>query len=265
MGKQVELLIAGATYFGIGYASVHPDCLILEPSQILGGDFHKGMRTAVTAGLGEQEANTVLGKLMKEYGVWEKDKFDILKAAPALHEYVSRTENLHLLLNVKILSIEHTDGAYGVEYISNSGIHHIRCKRILDTTVLRDTYPSGARCISKTLNLFTLCRSEGFEDKLKSACPECVTEDGVNPGEKIVRLPFHPQETLLHAYETIVERWKKAFPDGEEKILFVAEDFEYDCVRANDDPAPCIWSGRKFSNPLTAFVKGMEVGKHDLF
>lgn len=278
MEKYVETVIVGATYYGIGYACAHPNCLILEPSQVLGGNFHKGLRTAGTAGLGEREADTGLGKLMKKYGVWTEAGFDVLKAEPVLHEFVSQTEGLRLLLNVKLLAVRRTDeGAemaenplhmcpaekcqaerYDVEYISNSGIHHVYCSRVLDTTVLRDTNPFGVRFLSKTLNLFTLCMGGDFEEKLKSVCPECVIEDGVNPGEKIVKFPAAPGDTIAETYEAVVELWRLAFKEGEEKILFMAEDFEYVCECAGEVFSPCSWVGEDVSNPLTAFVKGME-------
>lgn len=46
MAKEISTLIVGGSYFGIGYASAHPDCMILEESHILGNDFHKSLRTA---------------------------------------------------------------------------------------------------------------------------------------------------------------------------------------------------------------------------
>ncbi|WP_373264318.1 hypothetical protein [Hungatella hathewayi] len=261
MAKHVETVIVGATYYGIGYACTHPNCLILEPSQVLGGNFHKGLRTASMDGLGEREADTGLGKLMKEYGVWTEYGFDVLKAAPVLHEFVSQTEGLRLLLNVKLLAVRRKDeGAesYDVEYSSNSGIHHVCCSRVLDTTVLRDTNLFGVRLLSKTLNLFTLCIGGDFEEKLKFVCPECMIEEGVNPGEKIVKFPAAPGDTIADAYEAVVELWRLAFTEGEEKILFMAEDFEYVCRCTDEAFSPCAWVGEDVSNPLTAFVRGME-------
>lgn len=261
MEKYVETIIVGATYYGIGYACTHPNCLILEPSQVLGGNFHKGLRTAGTAGLGKREADTGLGKLMKEYGVWTEAGFDVLKAAPVLHEFVSQTEGFQLLLNVKLLAVRRKDEeaeSYDVEYISNSGIHHVYCSRVLDTTVLRDTDPFGVRLLSKTLNLFTLCKGGDFEEKLKFVCPDCVIENGVNPEEKIVKFPAAPGDTIADAYEAVVELWRLAFTEGEEKILFMAEDFEYVGECAGEVFSPCAWVGEDVPNPLTAFVKGME-------
>lgn len=261
MKNHVNTIIVGATYFGIGYASSHPDCLVLESSQILGGEFHQNVKAVEdSGGIGEREGNTELGRLMKKYQVWKDGKLDILKAAPVFHEYVSgwKRGRIPILLDVKVLTVRQKQDGYEVEYMSNRGISCISCEKLLDTTTLRDTYPSGAFCKEKTLNLFTLCMGDGFEKKLQAQHPECKIVDGMEPGEKFVKIPFPPEEQVTDAYDAVVDLWKKAFPDGEEKILFLACDFEYHCERSKEEQAPCAWSGGTYSNPLTAFAEGMD-------
>lgn len=258
MKKEADTIIIGGTYFGIGYACAHPGCLILESSQVLGGDFHKGLRTADASGLGAGEADTEPGRLMRKYGVWKDGRFDVLKAAPVLHEYVAGNKDIRLLVNVKILSVKPVDDGYQVEYVSNSGIHRIYCSKLLDTSALRETWPEGARCISKTLNLFTLSVNEAFDERIRQSCPEWVVEAGTREGERFVKIPCSKEATLAEAYEVMTARWNEAFPNGEEKILFVAEEFDYICEGIHEELAPCPWNGERFSNPLTAFVKGME-------
>ncbi len=131
---------------------------------------------------------------------------------------------------------------------------------LLDTTVLRDTYPEGIVCSAKTLSLFTVCLEENiFEERINSAVPDCIIEEGINPGEKIVKFPFSADTELPEAYEKITRLWKKAFPCGEEKILFIAQDFDYSCSAKNEESAPCVWAGTDFANPLTAFWEGMNL------
>ncbi len=258
MKKKIDTAIIGATYFGIGYATVHPGCLILESGQIAGSDFHRGVLAADISGIGAKEAECDLGKLMKEHCVWENDQFDILKAVPVFHKYLTTREDMKILLDAKVLSVIQKDGGYIVKYITNSGISEICCDQVLDTTARRDTFPEGAQCTGKALNLFTLCHESTFDDKLKAVCPDCIITNGKNPEEKIVAFPFDTGVTLLDAYKKVLALWKKAFPDSEEKILFIAQDFDCVCEPINEENAPCRWISVKFDNPLTAFVSGMK-------
>lgn len=260
MKNETDTLIVGATYFGIGYASAHPkECTVIESSQVLGGDFHQNLRPADVQEAGEREASTELGKLMRRLHIWEEDRFDVLKSAPAIHKYAAEKENdIHILLDARIISISGKTNGYEVKYMDNEGIHLLHCNKILDTTMCRDTYPAGARCSAKTLNLFTAAVTEDFEGKLKNVCPECRVFEGPYAGEKVVKFPFGPTTGRLAACAELTNLWKKAFPEGEEKILFVAEEFEYVCEETEDGEAPCPWYGESFANPLSAFTAGMD-------
>lgn len=255
MRKEISTVIIGGSYFAIGYASAHADCMVLESSQILGIDFHRGLRTADLADVRAKEADTELGKLFADHQVWQDGKFDILKAAPVLHAYCNQN-NLKVTLDARLLAAEKESKGYMVRYITNSGIHEIRCTHLLDTTVLRDTYREGIYCKKKTLNLFTVCVEDGFEEKLKAAVPDCRIEEGMNPGERVVKIPFPTDKKISRAYEAVTEIWKKAFPGGEEKILFIAQDFDYSCSSFRKENAPCPWVGAMFSDPLSAFAAG---------
>lgn len=257
MKNKRKTVIAGATYFGIGYAAAHPDCLILDSSQILGADFHAGARTAAPPNPDIQEACPELTALMEEHQAYRDGRFDVLKAAPVIHEYAARHKEIHILLDAKILSVTQTEAGCHVEYAGNDGIHAIDCEKMLDTTTLRDTFPEGAMCISKTLNLFTVGTDGDFNQKVKNAVPGCIIEDGMNPGEKTVKIPFPPEETLLRAYRAAAGLWKQAFPDGKEKILFLPQDFDYICEEAGCESAPCPWIGERFPNPPAAFAAGL--------
>lgn len=257
MENKIDTLIVGASYFAIGYASVHPECTILEASQMLGGGFHQSLCTADISKAGEREADTELGRLMRELHIWEDGQFDVLKASPALHRYAAEKVDIHILLDARIISIAGEANGYEVKYMDNEGIHMLHCNKMLDTTMCRDTYPAGARCAAKTLNLFTAGVTEGFEGKLKAVCPECHILEGRNKGEKIVKIPFDPEANRLEAYGEITKLWKKAYPEGEEKILFIAEDFEFVCEEADDAQAPCPWIGNRFDHPIHAFAEGM--------
>lgn len=257
MRDKVKTVILGASYFAIGYAAAHPDCLILDSTQIPGGDFHTAAKTADLSALEGHAASLELAALMKEYQVWKGNRFDVLKAAPVICEYVSRHPEIRILLDAKIISVQkNTDGCH-VEYATNDGVSGIDCQQLLDTTTLRDTFPEGARCTFKTLNLFSISLTDDFDCKIKAVIPDCRIAEGMNPGEKTVKIPFAPEENILRAYRRAVDLWKLAFPNGEEKILFIAQDFDYTCEEVESASAPCPWINSNFPDPLTAFAAGM--------
>lgn len=257
MKKEVSTLIVGGSYFGVGYASAHPDCMILEASHILGGDFHRGLRTADVSGIGVKEADTELGKLMLKYGVLKGEQFDVLKAAPVLHEYCNQN-NMNIIMDAKLLSIEKVSDGYCVKYITNSGIHEVHCENVLDASVLRDTCPKGICISTKSLNLFTVRLQDTFEEELRKVAPNCIIEEGFNGDERVVKFPFPVEQKLPEACETVVALWSQAFPGGEEKILFLAQDFDYTCHIGAEESAPYTWVGADFANPLSAFAAGMD-------
>lgn len=257
MSEKIVTLIVGGSYFGVGYASTHTDCMILEASHVLGGDFHRGLRTADVSGIGKRETDTELGKLMIQHGVLEGEQFDVLKAAPVLHEYCNQS-SLNIVMDARLLSVERGPEGYCVKYITNSGIHEVFCENVLDTTVLRDTYPEGICVKEKTLNLFTVRLQDTFEEKLRKAASDCIIEEGFNEDERVVKFPFPAKQKLQEAYETVAALWSQAFPEGEEKILFLAQDFDYTCHKGEEEFAPCTWVAAGFANPLSAFAAGMD-------
>ena len=257
MKKEVSTLIVGGSYFGVGYASAHPDCMILEASHILGGDFHRGLRTADVSGISIREADTELGKLMIKHEVLKGEQFDVLKAAPVLHEYCDQS-SMNIIMDAKLLSIEKVSDGYCVRYITNSGIHEVHCENVLDTSVLRDTCPEGMCISAKSLNLFTVRLQDTFEERLRKAAPDCIIEEGFNKDERVVKFPFPIEQKLPEACETVVALWGQAFSEGEEKILFLAQDFDYTCHKGAEESAPCTWVGADFANPLSAFAAGMD-------
>lgn len=257
MKKEVATLIVGGSYFGVGYASVHRDCVILEASHILGGDFHRGLRTADISEIGIREADTELGKLMIKHEVLKGERFDVLKAAPVLHEYCNQN-GMSIIMDAKLLSVGKASDGYCARYVTNSGVHEAHCKNILDTTVLRDTCPEGIYISAKTLNLFTVRLLDTFEEKLRKAAPDCIIEEGFHEDERIVKFQFPADEKLSAAYESVAALWSRAFPEGEEKILFLAQDFDYTCHIEKDESAPCTWVGADFANPLSAFAAGLD-------
>lgn len=257
MKNRIDTLFVGATYFAIGYASVHPECVIMESSQTLGGEFHHSLIPVKSGSVGEEDRETALAEMMKQEQVLKDGNLDLLKASLVLHRFVSeQTDRIHILMDARILELEKEKGEYVVKYMDQEGIHQVYCKRVLDTTARRVTSPGDAICKEKFFNLFLVSMTDTMEQKLTAVCPGCIIIDGRNPGEKFVKFPSEAEETVTDAYRRITDLWKKAFPQAKERIMFMAEDFEYTCAEREDADAPCPWMSVKFLNPLTAFAKG---------
>lgn len=256
MKKHFATILIGATYFALGYASTHEDCLMLGQTQTIGDEFHACLHPVNAACAGQSETQTELGRLMRQYGVWTDNGFDLLKAAPVAHEYASRkiADGLQILLDAQILSVTEHAGGCAVEYLCNEGVCRVTAERVLDTTVSRVTAPHLARCTGKTLNVFTVCSASGFGEALISVCPQCRVTDGFSENEKLVLFPVETDEDIRDAYRRIINIWKAAFPSGDEKILFMAEEF--DAVYEADGQGGVPWLGERFEHPVTAFLKG---------
>ena len=60
----------------------------------------------------------------------------------------------------------------------------------------------------------------------------------------------------MPAYQRMVDTWKKAFPAGEEKLLFVADTLDAVYESTGDGIVP--WNGGRFQHPVSAYGKGGE-------
>lgn len=255
MKKRYQTVILGATYCGLGYLSTHSDCLLLEESQTVGGDFHHSLHP-----LEEQPAagkKSTLGRILTEHGVWTDTGFDLLKASLAAHELAARLleEGREILLDARLVDVKRSETGVVVSFLTCEGMCEVCADQLLDTTVDCISSPESVRCTEKTLNVFTVAQTKTFCEALKAACPECTIREGFAPDEKLVQFPVPVCCSLEEAYRAVCEIWRKAFPDAAEKILFVADDFDARYVPVCENTA---WAGARSANPLAAFLKGAQ-------
>ncbi len=252
MKKHYARIILGASYYALGYESSHEDCLILEQSQTVGSEFHLAVRPVTV----RDGASGPMCDIMREYGVLTPGTFDQLKAQAVVHEYASRRleEGMQLVLDAHIISVSFSDEGVSVSFIDNEGISTVTAERLIDTTDECVSVAGMVKCVSKTLNAFTVALSDGFTEKLTTVHPECRVIDGSMENEKIICFAVSPDTSLAEAYRELVDVWSKAFPEGEEKILFVAENF--DAVYEPVKEKPRGWVGRYYDDPFTAFAEG---------
>ncbi len=258
MKKRYDTIVLGATYYGLGYASSHPDCLVLEEFQTVGGDFHHSLHPARMDAGAERAADTELGRLMRQYGVWTETGFDLLKVSPVAREFAARKMEggMGILLDAHVISVEKCEADVIVTFITNEGIQSVKGSHLVDATVDCISAPSAVRRTAKSLNVFTVCMGPDLEAKLMAVCPGCEVTDGSNENEKLIQFPVPVDEPMTKAYQNMMEIWKEAFPGHEEKILFVADDFDAAYERIGAEGTD--WVGGLASNPMEAFLKGAE-------
>ncbi len=256
MKERYTTIVLGATYYGLGYASSHTDCLILEESQTVGGDFHHCLHPVRMDDAGEAARDSEMGKIMGEYGVWTETQFDMLKAQAVVHEYVARKmeEGMEILLDARILSVEWERSGVAISFITNEGIQKVTAEHLVDATVDCVSEPEKVVCCAKSLNVFTVAMTGSFEQKLREACSACCILQGPLENEKLIQFFFDADVPMTEAYLKIMEYWGNAFPEGEEKILFVADTFDARYTPSGEKSVA--WVGQRFANPVAAFVKG---------
>lgn len=256
MKERYATIVLGGGYYALGYASTHPDCLILEESQSLGGDFHHCLHPVRMESCPDTARECELGQIMAEFGVWTEAGFDLLKAQTVVHEYAARKleAGLEILLDAHFLSAENVDAGVKVTFFTNEGIQEVWADKLVDATADCISEPKAVCCTAKTLNAFTVAMTENFADTLKRACPECCVLEGPLENEKLILFPVPVQMGLKDAYLQMMDAWTRAFPAGEEKILFVAETFDARYEAAAEHPAG--WVGQRFANPVEAFTEG---------
>lgn len=252
MKQQFSTIVLGAGYAGLGYAAAHPDCLLLEESQTVGSDFHSCLRPAQTT----PDAAGPLAGLMREYDVLGPQEFDSLKASLVAHEFAARqlADGHEIRLDAQLLDISGAEGGVTVRYFTNEGKHTVTARCLVDATPDCLSAPEAVRCTEKTLNVFTVCRTGGFDAALTAACPSCRIYPGYRPAERLVAFPVPVDQDIAAACRDVTQLWHCAFPNGEEKILFVAETFD-----ATYEPVgrlPYQWIGQRTLDPLAAFMKG---------
>ncbi len=256
MKDRYTTIVLGGGYYALGYASTHEDCLILEESQSLGGDFHHCLHPVRMENCPDSARECELGQIMTEFGVWTEAGFDQLKAQTVVHEYASRKleKGMEILLDAHFLSAERVDSGVKVTFFTNEGMQEVWADKLVDTTADCISDPKAVHCTAKTLNVFTVAMTETFADTLKRACPECCVLEGPLENEKLILFPVPAQLGLKDAYVQMMDAWTRAFPAGEEKILFVAETFDARYEAAKQIPEG--WVASRFADPVSAFMEG---------
>lgn len=252
MKQRHKAIVLGAGYAGLGYLSTHPDCLLLEEGQTVGGDFHATLRPCREA-FGEPG---VLADALRENDVLKQDGFDFLKASLVAHRFAARLmeRGKKLCLDAQLLSVEAQPDGVAVRYFTNEGEHVVMADSLVDATPEGISCPDALCCVRKWLNVFTVCNTPDFEAALKSVCPDCKVFDGLRPQERFVMFPVPLEMNLPGAGRLVADTWRRAFPNGNEKILFMAQNFDAQYKQLK--PFPWNWIGQRCTTLTEAFEKG---------
>lgn len=242
-----DTLVLGASLAGLGYASTHPDTLILEPTEMLGQEFtasFRPIRGELPHTGGALEESLIRNGILSEKGV-----LDSLALSVGLYKF-AKVEELSVLLLAQVVGITKVPDGFSVEFLTNTGMRTVRAARILDTR-------SGHG--RRRFNVVCHNLPEDFEKRIQEQFPLGVqVVSGCREAEYYVCFAVPEKAQIYDARQMVNAGWKSAFANGEAKITMAA--FDFDIV-----PEKCIefvkpdwvqFTGAAFADPLEAFCTG---------
>lgn len=257
--EKYSLVIIGATYAGLGIASCCENVLVLEEAQILGSDYHLTFRP-VSDTCTLHSSNTIkLYSFMQEHKIVTNNSIDILRMSTALCNYaIKENWDKKIIFNAQLTQCVQTENGYEITYFSNTGLHTVLTKDVVDTTSLRSTAKEFAEINVKYLHVIcdevTDVANEIFKNN------NLTVNNGFLPTEKTVTFEFAPSTSLASARLELENKWNKMFPNGE--VLIDAISFDFDTVAVPKSGEVPLWIPPHSSdNPFTAFDVGCSLAE----
>ena len=257
MKERYGTILLGGSMLALGYASRHPDVVVVERGELLAPEYTACFRPATT-----EKAEPVCGlrEFLRSRGVIEADgAVQTLPLLPALCGFVLERE-IPVQLLTAFVSARREGGDWVVTVCHNGGLQEVRAVQVIDTRT-----PAGGPCF------FHLVCNEppvSLEEKLTAAVPEGVEVLAVHTRRAsflTFRLP--PETTLPAARELALRTFAAAFPDGEAKISVMG--FALDrrpgglCGEADNG-----WRqvpGSEAEGPLSAWRRGEKIAEEEGF
>lgn len=202
---KCELLVVGATASAIGIA-LKQKCVIIEKTQMAVSEFLNSY--TVCDGF-NADFVTVESKKIKEYmqkrNLIFGDGGKVYSAAPVFNNII-KENNLNVLLDTDIKSIEKTEYGYKVTIYNRGGYDVIETKKIVDTTTESITITKDKRVplLERSLNLLV-----ANPDNIP--LPDRIHDDiefFKNPGSNDFIMKFYTKERLQKARNQVIDIWQ---------------------------------------------------------
>jgi len=248
--NSITTLILGSSYAALGIAAQCPDVLILEATESVGSDYHATLRPSSGCWDAVIDAGDKLLRFLDSYSVIG----DTLRLSTVINRW-AQLQQIPILLNARLVSIERKDDMYQVTCMTNSGLRTFLAGQIVDTTARRISHRSAASVTEKRLHVICTAPSpERVSEICKQHPSAAITPNGVND-EYTVSFSWPPEISLPQARLSIENCWKQAFPNGE--VLIDAVGFDYDIISSSLEDTNIPWlNPHAYSNPVQAYDAG---------
>jgi hypothetical protein len=254
---DADLLIAGATFLGIGLALQHRQgALVAEREITVGHEFTYAYKHGErwNEKLRSEAANRFREELLQRNGMAE-GRAHLPGLTPLLHRWI-RGEGLPVRFMTEIVSVALENEGFTVALYDPSGHRTIRVRRIVDTTSTCVTKPGFAKPKSKRINALlhrTVPDVAGPQHRIK----ECGfrLEPGRFASEAYLSVPVQLQDDWTAAREKLHAFWaNRPEPLQGWSLATVADQFELEVPEGpHEIDAGWIWQpSGAYPNPLAA-------------
>ncbi len=263
---KTKYLVIGAGFLGLGFAFSHKNSIILEQTEILGGEFTNALRPFGKIEYPQFDTARDFYAFSKENGIIAGDYCDNLKIMSVLCSYAEKNLKDRIFLDAMFLYAQKCDSGYIVSYRTNEGIKHIECEKIIDTTDRVVSCRALSEISEKRLSLFAASTDKDIAEKLASSDfsylklgfkPQMISEEKTE--EYILTMAFDGKESIITARKKITEAFRRTF-DAKTKINFIAFDFDYICKA----DIPHYFDPHKALNPFEALDMGCGINPDNI-
>lgn len=208
MKKRYGTVLLGGSMLALGYASRHPDAVVIERGELLAPEYTACFRPAPAE---EAEPACGLRDFLHSCGVIEADgAVQTLPLLPALCGFVLERK-IPVQLLTAFVSARREGEDWALTVCHNGGLQEIHAGQVIDTRT-----PAGGPCF-----FHVICNEPpaDLEKKLAAAAPEKTAVSAVHTRRAsylTFRLP--PDTGLAAARELALHTFAGAFPGGEAKI-----------------------------------------------
>ena len=257
--ERFNAVVIGASYSGLGIASIGKKILLLEEGEMLGSDYHLSFRPILENAIFKNAKTKELYDFFDANGIISESGADLLTMSTAICKFAVNL-GLHekIILNARLMECLPFEDGYKVTYFTNTGIHTVFAKDVIDTSFLRNTARNLIVIKEKYLHVVCTHLTDDAVKKLKDA--GLVLTKGFLPNEYFISFKFNADTSLSDARLYIENTWQNLFKNGEFLIDTIGFNFDIQGTEKDGD-APLWIAPHSFENPISAFDAGCSLAE----
>ncbi|MBP3627448.1 MAG: hypothetical protein J6J39_05360 [Clostridia bacterium] len=254
--KSYSAVVISAGYAGIGYGLCNDNVLILEKGEMPGSDFHSVLRPCEKLTPPKTEKCKKFFDFLRANSLIKEGFADALEMSLALCKYINlQPKKPEILLDAQLIEVSKEVDGFEVEYRTNTGIHTVKAKRVIDTSFLCDSARENANIEKKQLHIYLSNMPDGYKESISKAYSDVKFYEGFYENEAVVSFGFSPETTIFEAREIIEKSFEKAFNNQYPVIDMIS--FEFDVIATVLKKENIIWlPPHSFPDPIAAFDAG---------